>query len=140
MKKVLIIFTMINLMPVNSLKPFASFIILAYIVIRVFWELGTFDITMSPYYCLLNLMVLIPFLLTLLLTIVNERFEKKGLKILFILSLVYVLGYFILGLTLYPLLLTPRLQPKSLFIDMFTISIATFTLIYTIWLQLKKNE
>ncbi|MCX8189369.1 MAG: hypothetical protein N3F64_06625 [Nitrososphaeria archaeon] len=125
-------------MSINNLKPLASFIILAYIVIRIVWEVGTFDITMSPNYCLLNLLVLMPLLLLLLYSIVSGRFGKYVLRTLSILSIVYVGGYFFLGFTLYPLLLIPRLQPKSLFIDMFTISIITFTLIYTIWLQLKE--
>ena len=53
------------------------------------------------------------------------------------LSLAYVLAYLVLGLTIYPLLLTPRMQPKFLFIDLFTISLVSFTLFYSILLILK---
>ncbi|MEM3872910.1 MAG: hypothetical protein QXE05_10175 [Nitrososphaeria archaeon] len=127
-------------MSVNRLNHIASFMILSYIVIRIVWEFGTLDITMSPYYCLLNLTVLMPFLLILLYAIVSSNLRKNVLRTLSIFSIAYIVGYLFLGFTLYPLLLIPRLQPKSLFIDMFTLSIVTFTLVYTILLQVKEAK
>lgn len=127
-------------MSVNRLNHLASFIILSYIVIRIVWEFGTFDITMSPYYCLLNLLALMPFLLILFYAIVSSNLRKNVLRMLSIFSIVYIVGYLFLGFTLYPLLLIPRLQPKSLFIDMFTLSIVVFTLVYTILLQVKEAK
>ena len=118
----------------------ACFLLLSYIGVRLTWELYSFPITMSPYYAVLNLSVLTPLLLILLFQFYTGFRDDALNWILAVLSIIYISTYLLLGVSLYPLLLTPRLQPKFLFIDVFTLSNVIFTLIYTLYILLHPSR
>ena len=115
----------------NSRTP-GAMVLLSYIAVRLTWEIYAFRITMSPLYAVLNLSVLTP-LLFVLVYLLYTGFKNRALNIMLAsLSVVYLAGYLTLGLLLYPIMLTPRLQPKSLFIDIFTMWNTIFALIYAV--------
>lgn len=116
----------------NDCRTPGAMILLSYIAVRLTWEIYAFPITMSPLYAILNFSVLTP-LLFILLYMIYTGFKNRALNLMLAsLSMIYLAGYLALGLLLYPLMLTPRLQPKSLFIDIFTLWNTVFALIYAV--------
>ncbi|MGB9727736.1 MAG: hypothetical protein ACPLZF_04940 [Nitrososphaeria archaeon] len=113
------------------------FILLAYVLVRVIWEIGTVEVTMPPYYCVLNIFALTPFFLMLLYSFYAGKVGGRLLFFMLTFSFFYLFAYLLLGLTFYPLLLTPRLQPKFLFIDLFTLLVTCSTIFYILWLLIK---
>lgn len=113
------------------------FILLAYVLVRLVWEIGTFEVTLSPYYCILNIFVLTPFFLMLLYSLYAINVGRRFLFFMLTFSFSYLFAYLLLGLTFYPLLLTPRLQPKFLFIDLFTLLVICSTAFYILWCLIK---
>jgi len=54
---------------------FGFIIILVYFIVRMIWEFGTFNVTMSPIYCLLNVTLLPSILIILLYLIYCKHFS-----------------------------------------------------------------
>ncbi len=119
----------------NKRSLLAAIILASYIGVRLAWEVYAFDITMSPYYAVFNFSVTLPLLIALNYAIYatpKSRFLTWFLGGGFGL---YLLGYLLLGLVHYPLLFTLRLNnPKSPFIDVFTLGIAISSFLYTFYL------
>lgn len=115
-------------------------LLFSYVAVRLTWEVYAFPVTMSPLYAVLNFSVLMP-LFAVLLYQLHAGFKSRSLNLLLAsLCVIYLAGYLALGLQVYPLMLTPRLQPKSLFIDIFTIWNTLFALIYAVYLLRTKRQ
>jgi len=116
----------------NDSRTPGTMILLSYVAVRLTWEVYAFPITMSPLYAVLNISVLMP-LFSVLLYQLYTGFKNRSLNLaLASLCALYLAGYLALGLLVYPLMLTPRLEPKPLFIDIFTLWNTLFALIYAV--------
>lgn len=114
-----------------------------YTLIRIAWEIAIFHITMSPLYAILNLTILVPILLLLSYTTLINKTNKKIEIFLFSTSFLYISGYFFLGASYYPLLLTIRLDPKAFFIDYLTLCLITTLIVmhfYKLCIKFKEEK
>jgi len=116
-------------------RSLAAIIITSYVGVRLIWEVYAFPITMSPIYAILNLSVLLPLLVTLSYAVYATPESKVLTWFMFGSSGFYLVAYLILGFGQYPLLFTLRVDnPKSLFIDVFTLCIVISSFLYTFYL------
>ncbi|MFQ6123709.1 MAG: hypothetical protein ACE5R6_03765 [Candidatus Heimdallarchaeota archaeon] len=116
-------------------RPLAAVILTSYIGIRLIWEVYSYPLTMSPKYAILNFSVLLPMLIALVYAVYVAPESKRVTWFIFGSSSFYLLTYLVLGIVEYPLLFTLRVDnPKSLFIDVFTLCIVISSFLYTIWL------
>jgi len=124
----------------NGSRTPGAMLLLSYMAVRLTWEAYAFPITMSPLYAILNISVLMP-LFSVLLYQLYTGFKSRPLNfVLALLCALYLAGYLALGLLVYPLMLTPRLEPKPLFIDIFTLWNTLFALIYAAYRLRRKRQ
>lgn len=116
-------------------RPLVAIILTSYVGVRLIWEVYAFPITMSPIYAVLNFSVLLPILITLIYVVIVAPESQRLTWFMFGSSGFYLVAYLVLGIMEYPLLFTLRGDnPKSLFIDIFTLCIVISSFLYTFWL------
>lgn len=116
-------------------RPLVTVILSSYIGIRLIWEVYAYPITMSPKYAILNFSVLLPMLIAVVYAVYVVPESKRLTWFIVGSSGFYLFAYLVLGIVEYPLLFTLRVDnPKSLFIDIFTLCIVISSFLYTIWL------
>ena len=118
----------------NRWRPLAAIFPVSYAGVRLIWEINIYQISASPIYGLLNIFLLLPFFIVLSYTIYVGPESKLVTWILFGSAIVYLAAYLALGVFQYPLLFTLRIDnPKSLFIDVFTLCVVLSTALYAFW-------
>ena len=124
----------------NRGRLLAAIFPISYAGVRLIWELNIYKISASPLYGLLNIFLLLPFLMVLSYTIAVGPENRRLAWILFGSAIAYLAAYVALGIFQYPLLFTLRIDnPKSLFIDVFTLCVVVSTILCTFW-TIRSNQ
>ena len=118
----------------SNARPLSAIILASYVGIRLIWEVYAFPISMSPNYAILNFSILLPMLVILSYAVYAAPESKIVTWFVLGCSGFYLAAYLVLGIVQYPLLFTLRIDnPKSLFIDIFTLCIVVSSFLYTLW-------